>query len=94
MQKTKKSPELSPDTIKYLLNLPPEEVKSSNLKAIAYTNEATKILVVQFHGGQIWAYTPVTLEAYHEFKRADSLGKWFNANIKANTLISQFKLVG
>lgn len=90
----KKPAELKPETVKYLLGLLPEEVKSSNLKAIAYTNEDTKILVIQFHGGQIWAYTPVTLEAYHEFKRAESLGKWFNTNLKNNILVSAFKLVG
>lgn len=91
---TKKAAELTPETIKHLLNLKPEPVNSSNLKAVAYTNGDTKILVIQFHGGQIWAYTPVTLEAFHEFKRADSLGKWFNANLKNNNLVSAFKLVG
>lgn len=62
-------------------------VDSSNLVSIGHHNEKN-ILEVEFHNGAIWRYSPVTEEAYKDFAKADSIGKWFNQNIKNNTMIS------
>jgi hypothetical protein len=54
---------------------------SSQIKAIGY-NSKKMLLEVEFHNGGTYQYHPVTEEAYIEMNNADSVGKWFWANIR------------
>lgn len=58
-------------------------VKSSNLTAVGY-NAEEKTLVVLFHSGQTYGYSPVSLDTYNELLTAESVGKYLNQNIKFN----------
>jgi hypothetical protein len=58
-----------------------ESVDSSNIREIGY-DEAEKTLGIIFHSGILYHYFEVTPETFEEFKTADSLGKYFNANIR------------
>lgn len=57
------------------------ENKSSAIKNVTY-NAHTRALKVQFIGGQLYEYQNVPVEVYDEFCQAESLGKFFNENIK------------
>jgi hypothetical protein len=61
-------------------------VKSSNMKSIGYDSKKM-LLEVEFNNGGIYQYHPVTEEAYIEMQNADSVGKWFWANVKNNKSI-------
>ncbi len=63
--------------------IPLTSVSSSQIEAIGY-DEASKTLAVQFRKGAIYHYENVTPELYKSFSTADSLGKFFGANIKAH----------
>lgn len=62
------------------------KVNSSNIAAIGY-NEVKQTLVVLFHSGTTYTYTPVLKETYEEFLKAESIGKYFYSNIKTNPKI-------
>lgn len=55
--------------------------QSSAIKNVMY-NAHTRTLKVQFIGGQLYEYQNVPVEVYDEFCQAESLGKFFNENIK------------
>lgn len=88
--------DLSAKTKQQYLNLKREPVNSSQIKAIGYSGEDSKMLTVEFHSGKpghrIWGYHPVTIEGLHLLLRAESIGKYFNENIKTNPHVSQFNL--
>ena len=65
-------------------------VISSNLKSCGY-NPATKTLRVLFHNGGAYQYSPITREEYMSLIKAESVGKFFNANIKDNTDLNVIK---
>lgn len=67
-------------------------VTSSQIEAVGY-DEATKTLAVQFKKGAIYHYANVPAETYKAFSSAESLGKWFGANIKAHPGKYPFKKV-
>lgn len=54
-------------------------VSSSNLSRVAY--ESPK-LYVEFKNGGVYAYSDVTQETYDLLVKAESVGKFLNANIK------------
>ena len=54
-----------------------KEVESSNIKFISY-NAKTKILLVAFKGGKIYAYPHIEPQKYQELLQADSVG---NSNL-------------
>ena len=56
------------------------EVESSNIKFISY-NDKTKILLIAFKGGKIYAYPHIEPQKYQELLQADSVGKWVNSNL-------------
>lgn len=58
-------------------------VKSSNLTAVGY-NAEEEALVVLFHSGQTYRYSPVSLDTYNELLTAESVGQYLNQNIKFN----------
>lgn len=62
-------------------------VKSSNIKAIGYKNK-TNTLTIAFNSGKTYEYYPVPANTYIELMAADSIGKYFQANIKSNPNIS------
>lgn len=57
------------------------ENQSSAIKNVMY-NAHTRSLKVQFIGGQLYEYQNVPVEVYDAFCHAESLGKFFNENIK------------
>lgn len=60
-----------------------QPVSSSLISAIGYDAEEKK-LGVEFARGGTYEYDDVPPEAYEEFIGADSIGKYFLANIKNN----------
>lgn len=55
-------------------------VTSSNIKAIGFDGIGT--LRVEFLNGGIYDYSEVPVEVYDACLKADSVGKYFSANIK------------
>jgi hypothetical protein len=63
-----------------------EAVESSNMAEIGYDPKKT-LLEVLFHNGAIYQYHPFTEEQHKEMLAADSIGKWFWANVRGNESI-------
>lgn len=59
------------------------EVSSSNLKSIGY-DWTMNILEVEFNSGAIYQYADVPPTEYVDLTCADSVGKFFNKEIKGN----------
>jgi hypothetical protein len=57
------------------------KVTSSNIEEIGYTPE-TKVLEVLFKAGGTYKYYDVPQEVYDDFVKAESVGKYFQANVK------------
>lgn len=58
-----------------------QEVKSTNLVSIGY-DEQTETLEIEFKGNRIYRYQNVSKEEYNNLVNAESIGKYFNTNIK------------
>lgn len=58
-----------------------QQVASSNIAAVAYDAEK-QILGVQFHRSGIYHYEGVPADVHESLLNADSVGKYFIANIK------------
>ena len=56
-------------------------VESSSLAALGY-DDLRSILQVQFVDGSIYEYTDVPGLVYHNFRRSDSKGAYFNRHIR------------
>lgn len=57
-------------------------VKSSQIKEIAY-NESSETLYVKFiNGDKTYSYSPVSAETHAKLMSADSIGKYYYANIR------------
>ena len=56
-------------------------VKSSNINSVGY-DEVTKTMEVEFSSGIVYQYDSVGLAVYKDLISADSVGKYFNKNIK------------
>jgi hypothetical protein len=74
------------------LSLKRTPVESSNIKAIAY-DEKEVTLVVEFHNGHVYCYSPVNKETYDALKDAESKGKYLHANIIHNKKLVYQKLL-
>ncbi len=61
--------------------IPTTPVESSNIAAIGYDADS-KTLQVDFKTGKRYQYQNVPPETFAEFKAADSVGKYFAAQIK------------
>jgi hypothetical protein len=57
------------------------KVKSSVIKAVGY-DQATNVLEVEFHSGKVYRYFMVPLSAYRELIEAESIGAYFNTEIR------------
>ncbi len=59
-----------------------EDVTSQMISRIGYET-STSTLGVEFKSNaQLWHYFDVPESVFHQFKSADSVGKFFNANIR------------
>jgi len=56
-------------------------VASSNLKSVGYDPDE-KILEVEFNSGAIYQYEGVPQSTYQDLLDADSVGAYFNQNVK------------
>jgi len=58
-----------------------EKVESSVIDEIAY-HPTARVLEIKFKSGRIYTYMSVPPETYENFKKAKSLGQFFNEHIK------------
>lgn len=78
--------------MKKIDNIKTLPVESSNIAEVGH-NKETNTLQVKFTGkGSIYQYNPVTEEAYKAMVGAESIGKWFNENIKTNQSVECIKI--
>ncbi|GAB1542390.1 hypothetical protein NUACC21_50640 [Scytonema sp. NUACC21] len=56
-------------------------VSSSMANAVGYDRDE-QILQVEFHNGAVYQYSGVEPETWEEFHEADSIGRFFNENIR------------
>ena len=59
------------------------KVKSSNLDSIGY-NESDRKLRVLFKGGRLYEYSNVPIDIFIALQKAESLGKFFQANVRTS----------
>ncbi|MEX0313432.1 MAG: KTSC domain-containing protein [Allomuricauda sp.] len=45
----------------------------------------TSTLYIRFRNNKLYSYSPVAKEKWEEFKKAESIGKYFHANFKMNS---------
>lgn len=57
-------------------------VKSSQLSSIGY-DDKTNTLAVKFNNGGTYHYHDVSKSEFDKFSNAESIGKYFGANIKS-----------
>lgn len=69
------------------LELPRQGVHSSHIKAVAHDFDSST-LVVEFHSGAIWKYTPVTRKGFDLLISSESKGKFFRQHIRENSSIT------
>lgn len=67
------------------------KVDSSQLEAVAYDAE-NKVLQVEFKGGSVYEYENVEPSIHEGLMKAESIGRFFNQNIKKNIDIKYKKI--
>jgi hypothetical protein len=67
------------------------KVTSSNIAEMGY-EKTLNTLIVKFHSGDIWAYTPVAKSTYSQLVEAESVGKAFNTLVKNNSQVVQVNI--
>ena len=72
-----------------LLQIIRSKVDSSNILSIGHKDQ---YLTVEFKNHNIYCYYPVTKDGYDELMKAESKGKYLNANIKSNENVTCQKL--
>jgi phage repressor protein C with HTH and peptisase S24 domain len=60
-----------------------QRVKSSVVASVGY-DPTQRRLEVAFHNGRVYAYFEVPPSVYEELVAAESVGKFFNENVKPN----------
>jgi len=60
-----------------------QAVESSNILEIGY-DEDGEVLYITFNSGITYSYDMVPVAVYEEFLKADSVGQYFNKNIKGH----------
>jgi len=58
------------------------EVNSSELRSVGY-DVSTSLLEAEFHSGEVYQYFDVPAQFVLELLEADSLGRYFNAQIRS-----------
>ena len=61
--------------------VPLKQVESSFIDAVGYSEEY-RVLLIKMNGSYLYRYNDVDVSVYRDFINADSLGTYFNANIK------------
>lgn len=90
--------DLTPKTKKHLMEeIKRVKVESSNICSVGHSGDDSKMLTVEFHckdkpENTVWAYYPVTAQAFNLMLQAESVGKYFNANIKTHPDVTGFNL--
>ena len=64
------------------------KVESSNIAKVGY-DQSKKILAIQFESGKTYNYADVPANVVLDFLFADSLGKYFNTQIKEKYAVKQ-----
>ena len=59
-----------------------KSVESSNLRSVGY-DEFLLVLEIEFKSGAVYRYYGVPSEVHDELVNAESVGKYFNANVKS-----------
>ena len=59
-----------------------QSVESSNLRSVGY-DEFLLVLEIEFNAGTVYRYYGVPSEVHDELINAESVGKYFNANVKS-----------
>ena len=59
-----------------------KSVESSNLRSVGY-DEFLLVLEIEFNSGAVYRYYGVPSEVHDELINAESVGKYFNANVKS-----------
>jgi hypothetical protein len=59
-----------------------QAVQSSELRWVGY-EESTRLLEVEFHSGEIYRYFGVPASLVLELLEAESIGRFFNAQIRS-----------
>lgn len=59
-----------------------EAVESSNIRSVGY-DEGTQALEVEFSSGTVYRYTGVPMSVHMDLVTSESVGKYFNANVKS-----------
>ena len=59
-----------------------QSVESSNLRSVGY-DEFLFVLEIEFKSGAVYRYYGVPSEVHDELINAESVGKYFNANVKS-----------
>lgn len=62
-----------------MASIPLSPVKSSNISAVGYENGT---LAVKFSSGTVYHYSDVPANVYAELLAAESIGRYFAANIR------------
>ena len=75
--------EVISDTVPEEEEIPMLQVNSSVAYAIGY-NADSQILQVEFQSGEVYQYFDVEAETWEDFHSADSIGEFFNQEIKGN----------
>lgn len=60
-----------------------QQVKSSNLKSVGHDPEQS-ILEVEFKSGAVYQYEEVPEDVYQDMLAAESVGKYFNTQVKGS----------
>ena len=58
-----------------------DRVDSSMISTVGYDKEE-EILEIKFHNGSLYRYEGVPVGEYYDMIQADSVGKYFNQNLK------------
>jgi hypothetical protein len=59
-----------------------QKVDSSELRAVGYKMDAA-VLEAEFHSGEVYHYFDVPAQLVVELLEAESIGRYFNAHIRA-----------
>jgi hypothetical protein len=62
-------------------DIPRQKVESSNVAEVGYDADS-ETLVVLFHNGGMYAYDGVPATTFDQMVGAESVGKFFNTNVK------------
>lgn len=65
-------------------------VDSSVIAVVGY-DSATSVLEIEFHNGRIYGYFDVPADVYHALMAADSIGGYFNEEIRSAYSTTQLR---